>query len=109
MSKDDIKKIKAKELWKAREEVGASKYKIEITKNEWDAMQSGALSTNLQKKILDNADKEKLVEWSTPSSNKAMTPAKVARAKALLNNGCTQAEVAEVLGVSTTTIRKYAM
>ena len=109
MSKDDIKKIKAKELLKAREEVGASKYKIEITKNEWDAMQSGALSTNLQKKILDNADKEKLVEWSTPSSNKAMTPAKVARAKALLNNGCTQAEVAEVLGVSTTTIRKYAM
>ena len=33
-----------------------------------------------------------------------MTPAKVQRAKAMLDSGYTQAEVADVLGVSVTTL-----
>lgn len=106
MSKDEIKRLKNQALSGARNKVGKSPYTIKITENEWNAIQSGAISKSKLSAILDNADMDQVKKYATPKQNKAMTPANIARAKALLNAGYTQAEVAKTLGVSTSTISK---
>ncbi len=109
MDKDDIKKEKNKALERARVRVGASKkdVMIEITDREWEAIQAGAVSKTTLTKILNNTDETRIKELATPRQTKSMSLSKISRAKAMLNAGCTQAEVAGVLGVSVSTLSKY--
>jgi len=104
MSKDEIKRLKQQALSGARHKVGKEPYTIDITPREWDAIQSGAVSKSSLKSILDNADMDQVRKYATPKQQKAMTPAKIAKARALLRAGHTQAEVAKELGVSVSTI-----
>lgn len=104
MDRDRLKKIKQQELRNARYRVGADRYQIKITDKEWEAIQHGAISTNVLTQILNNTDLDRIKELATPRTSKTMTTAKIARAKSMLANGYTQAEVADALGVSTTTI-----
>lgn len=104
MSKDEIKRLKNQALSGARNKVGKNPYTINITEKEWNAIQSGAVSKSKLSAILDNADMDQVKKYATPKNKKTMTPANIARAKALLNAGYTQAEVAKQLGVSTSTI-----
>lgn len=106
MSKDEIKRLKNQALSGARNKVGKNPYTINITEKEWDAIQSGAISKSKLSAILDNANMDQVKKYATPKQNKVMTPANIARAKALINAGYTQAEVAKQLGVSTSTIAK---
>jgi DNA-binding transcriptional regulator YiaG len=100
----DLKKIKGQALMTARERVGASKEQIEISPDEWEAIQAGAISDNKLSDILDNADIDKVKELATPRAAHEMTPSKIALAKARLASGYTQAEVAESLGVPVSTL-----
>lgn len=104
MSKDEIKRLKNQALSGARNKVGKNPYSINITEKEWDAIQSGAISKSKLSAILDNANMDQVKKYATPKQQKTMTPANIARARALLNAGYTQAEVAKQLGVSTSTI-----
>ena len=104
MSKDEIKRLKNQALSGARNKVGKNPYTINITEKEWDAIQSGAVSKSKLSAILDNANMDQVKKYATPKQQKVMTPANIARAKALLSAGYTQAEVAKQLGVSTSTI-----
>lgn len=104
MSKDEIKRLKNQALSGARNKVGKNPYTINITEKEWDAIQSGAISKSKLSAILDNANMDQVKKYATPKQQKIMNPANIARAKALLNAGYTQAEVARQLGVSTSTI-----
>lgn len=104
MSKDEIKRLKNQALSGARNKVGKNPYSINITEKEWDAIQSGAISKSKLSAILDNANMDQVKKYATPKQQKIMTTANIARAKALLNAGYTQAEVAKQLGVSTSTI-----
>lgn len=104
MSKDEIKRLKQQALSGARYKVGKEPYTINITPNEWNAIQSGAISKSKLSSILDNADMDQVKKYATPKQQKSMTTAKVAQAKALINAGYTQAEVAKQLGVSVSTI-----
>lgn len=108
MDADDIKKIKGQSLVDARISIGAKKKQINITDGEWKAIQAGAVSTNTLRKIIRNADPNQVKRLSTPRTSTTMTPAKIARAKSLLDqlNGPTQAQVAEMLGVSVSTLSK---
>lgn len=108
LTKDDLKKIKNQALNEARARVGAKKkdVMVEITPREWEAIQAGAISTHKLTEILNNTDETKVKEYALPKTKVAMPPAKVSRAKAMLNAGCTQAEVAERLGVSVSTLTK---
>ena len=109
MSKEDIKKLKSQTLEEARSRVSAISRKqrnIDITDREWEAIQAGAISNNKLSQILRNADEKAIKERATPKNKPAMTPAKIARAKSLLKMGYTQAEVADYLGVSVSTINK---
>ena len=104
MSKDEVKRLKQQALSGARHKVGKEPYTIDITPREWDAIQSGAVSKSSLKSILDNANMDQVKKYATPKQQKSMTPAKIAKARALLAAGHTQAEVAQQLGVSVSTI-----
>lgn len=103
---DSMKKLKGRALTNARKRVGSGKTQIDISDREWEAIQRGAISKTKLKQILVNADLDKVKNRAMPRTWKGMSPAKVARAKAMLANGHVQSEVAEVMGVSVSTLLK---
>lgn len=104
MDSADLKKIKGQALIEARTRMGAKKHLVEITDKKWEAIQSGAISKNVLNQILDNSDLDKIKQLATPRTSNTLTPAKQARAKAMLAVGYTQSEVSDALGVSTQSI-----
>ena len=107
LSKSDLKKIKQQQLSKARTEVGARRISIDISDSEWDAIQAGALSDASLRTLFKYTDTDTLRERATPRAKKTVTPAIEARIKAFKNNGKTNAEIAEALGLSASTVSKY--
>ena len=105
MERDEVKKVEARELVRARARLGAGKTLVDITPTEWEAVQSGAISTNKLTKILNNTDVDKVKKLATPRQPTVMTSAKQTRAKALLAGNKTAAEVAEILGVPVSTLK----
>jgi hypothetical protein len=105
MEASDRKKIEGLALADARARTGAGKQRITITPQEWAAIQAGAISTNTLKKILTHADQDSIKELATPRTKVLMTAAKTARARVMVDLGYTQAEIADQLGVSLTTLK----
>lgn len=101
---ESLKKIKFQALAEARNRTGAGKDRIRITPQEWEAIQAGAISASKLNSILSNADMDVVRELATPPKLKLMTPAKTSRARAMLEQGYTRAEVAAQLGVSLSTL-----
>lgn len=106
MEPSDIKKLKGQALTEARVRVGAKKYGIEISDREWEAIQAGAISTNTLTQILSNTDLDRVKQLATPRTSTSLTPAKLAKAKTMLSAGYTRAEVANALGISTSSLAK---
>ncbi|QBZ73618.1 helix-turn-helix DNA-binding domain protein [Streptomyces phage RosaAsantewaa] len=106
MDKSEIKKLESKALEDARIRTGAERSRIEITDREWEAIQAGAISTSKLNDILSNANLDRVKELATPKQAKLMTAAKKNKAVALLKAGYTQAEVADALGVSVSTLKE---
>lgn len=106
MSKDDVKKISYQALAAARARTGAQKNEIHITDGEWNAIQAGAISNNKLVQILNKADLERVKQLATPKTSLLMSSAKLQRAQAMANSGYTQADIADALGVSLTTLKK---
>jgi len=105
MDKAELKKIQGLALAEARARTGAGKQRIEITPQEWAAIQAGAVSNNTLTQILSNADLDRVKELATPRTVITMTPSKIARAEAMVALGYTQAEIADQLGVSLSTLK----
>ena len=106
LSKEELKKVRTRALSNARSAIGASKPVINITPQRWEAIQAGAIHDSMLKNILNNANLEQIKELATPRTTTGLTPAKLSRAKLMLAAGYTTADVAEALGVSTTTISR---
>jgi len=104
MDADELKKVKSMALQGARLRTGALKQRIDISPIEWEAIQAGAISTNFLNSILENTDLDRVKELATPRTATGMSTAEVARAKGMIGNGYTQAEVADALGVPTSTL-----
>ena len=110
MKPGDIKKLRQQALTKYRLRVGSisrRKRNIDITDNEWNAIQSGAVSESILKKILDNTDVDKLRQRATPKNTSTLSSAKINRIKSLSNSNYTVGEIAKILGVSPSTVSKY--
>lgn len=106
MDKDQLKKANGMALMAARLQTGAKKQRIDITDDEWAAIQSGAISNNKLSQILNNTDLDKIKQLATPRTALTITPAKRAKAERLLASGHTQSEVADAIGVSLSTLSK---
>jgi len=104
MTKEDLKKIKGQALEEMRNRTGAKRSDIKITDREWHAIQAGAISKNFLNQILLNTDLDALKERATPRSNSGLSPARLSRAKSMMNSGYTNAEIADSLGVSVSTL-----
>lgn len=110
MKAGDIKKASQQALTKYRNQVGSvarSKRSIKITDKEWEAIQAGAISENYLKKILNNTDIETLRERATPCATTTLSQTKINRIKSLSASNYTLSEIAQKLGISTTTVSNY--
>lgn len=109
MTKEDVKKLKQRELSQARAKLGASKKEVyvDITDKEWEAIQAGAVSNAMLSKILNNTDTDKFKERAMPKQSTALSNSKITMLKSMSNSGYTTAEIAERLGISSSTVNKY--
>lgn len=107
MTKAELKKAKQQALTQARIKVGAKRTPIEISDREWEAIQAGAISENNLMRILNYTDIDKLKERATPRQRAALSDAKIAKVSAMQNSGYTLREIADAVGVSTSTVSKY--
>ena len=109
-NKKELNKVKRLAIDDARLSVGASseKTRITITDNEWKAIQAGAISASKLQDILRYADADDLRQRAMPKATTTLSTAKVNKLKAMQATGFyTIAEIAEALGVSTSTVSKY--
>ena len=104
MDAAELKKIKSLALQEGRARTGAKPQAIIVEPREWDAIQAGAISTNMLNKILDQADLNVIKELATPREKKTVTGSTLSRARTMMTKGYTQAEIAAALGVSTSTL-----
>lgn len=87
------------------------KNQIDLSDRAWDAIQAGAVSSNVFKQILDGnyVPEKRLFELALPKKNTVLTGPVLARAKAMLASGMTNADIAAQLGVSASTLRGAAV
>lgn len=109
MDSDTEKKERSKALVYARNAVGADKTaaSVKITDNEWNAILSGACSSNLLSEIFANTDLDRLKQLATPKEERGLSAAQIARIHAYANGKHTISEIAEALGISPSTVEKY--
>lgn len=105
MPPEEVKKVKSQALAEARSRTGASKQDILISDSEWRAIQAGAISSSKLSEILNNSDTERVKALAMPKEALLMTPSKTQRAKSMAASGFTQAQIADALGVSLTTLK----
>lgn len=106
--KDEISKIRRAAISDARIETGASgkKTRIAISDGEWEAIQAGAISDTTLKEILRYADPDRVRELSTPRTRTEVSDARKNRIRAMANSGHTNAEIADVLGISPSVVSR---
>ena len=104
MDASQIKKLKGQVLNDMRERIGASKQRIEITQREWEAIEAGAISNSLLSQILNNTNLDLVQDLATPRTKVLMTDSKISRARIYQQQGRTLAQIADMLGVSVSTL-----
>lgn len=108
MTKNELKKAQQKALVEARRKVGAERHPITISDREWEAIQAGAISDNILTQILRNTDVDALRQRATPRTGNKLSTSKVNLIKNMRTSGYTNDEIAERLGVPTSTVIYYA-
>ena len=71
-----------------------------MTDREWEAIENHAVTKSKLIDILANADKGRVRELAMPKTKVGIPSAKVSRAKAMLANGYSRAEVCDMLDIS---------
>lgn len=107
MTKAEIKKASQQALSQARASVNAKRETIKITDREWEAIQAGAISENQLNQIINNADIKSLRQHATPRATTTLSTAKQNKIASMNVSGYTTAEIADALGISTSTVRNY--
>ena len=107
MEKEELKKIKQRALSDARRKMGAKRTTVDITDDEWDAIEAGAISPNKLSQILQNTDTAAIRERATPRDKRTLSEAKVNKLKCMVASGYSNSDIAEALGISPSTVTKY--
>lgn len=109
MDKKEIRKASQIAINNARASVGASgkNSRITITDREWEAIQKGAISDTQLTNILRYADPDAVKQRALPRTTTQLSTARVNKIKAMVASGYTNAEIAEALSVSTSTVSQY--
>lgn len=107
MTNAEIKKANQQALTAARKQVGAERKPVVITDREWEAIQAGAISESKLTQILNNADIDSLRQRATPRAATTLSTAKQNKIASMSASGYSTSEIAEALGISTSTVSKY--
>ena len=107
MEKEELKKIKQRALSDARSKMGAKRTTVDITDDEWEAIEAGAISPNKLSQILQNTDTALIRERATPRDKRTLSEAKVNKLKCMVASGYSNSDIAEALGISPSTVTKY--
>lgn len=107
MTSGEIKKASQQALTQARAAVGAKRETIKITDREWEAIQAGAISENKLTQIIDNVDIDSLRQRATPRATTSLSQAKQNKIASMNASGYSTSEIAEALGISTSTVSNY--
>lgn len=100
---------KARALEQARATIGAKKESINITDKEWEAIQANAISPTKLRDILNNTDQDKFKQRATPKGNFELTTTQKNLIKQMKDSGqYTNKEIAERLGISTSSVSKIS-
>lgn len=107
MTQAEIKKHSQIAIEDARRKVGAKRVPVDITDKEWEAIQAGAISESVLMRILKHADTDKVRKLATPRTTTSISDGQQAQIRAMKNAGYTNAEIADRLKISTSTVSKY--
>lgn len=102
--KSELKRTRAQAMGSARARLGLTRYDIQISDKQWEAIQSGAVSKTKLERILRRADPKRVRELATPRSQRKLSASTKSQIKAMARRGYTQAEIAEEFGLSTSTV-----
>lgn len=109
-NKEQLKRITSQAVSAARIRAGTVSRKdreIKITPRQWEAIQAHAVSPTVLRKIMTYADPDEIRKYATPKEKKGLSSAQISAAKAMLKGNYDMADVADKLGVSTSTLYKY--
>lgn len=108
-NKKEYKKAKQKAAEYGRKEAGYSRsdYAIKITEKEWEAIQSGAIHDTMLSEILRYSDREVLRQWAMPKTSKGLSVGQINRIKAMIASGYSNADIANSMNLSTSTVGDY--
>lgn len=109
LDKKDIKKAAQYQITLARSKVGASKKAVEIdlTPKEWEAIEANAISGSRLREILKHAKSDTVLKYASPKQGIALSSAQINRIKAMGSSGYSNADIAEAMGISASTVTKY--
>lgn len=107
--KKERQKIANQALATARGRLGAHKQDVQIklTDKEWEAIQSGAISSSMLDEVLNNMSEDYVRELATPRVKITVSPAVQAKIRSMSASGYTIAEIAEAVGRSSSTVSEY--
>lgn len=111
IDKKEKKKIAQIAINNSRYSTGASgkETRIKITDKEWEAIQAGAVSNETIRKLLKYCDMDELKQRALPHSTGELSTAKTMKLEAMLKSGnYTYQEIADALGVSTSTVYNHS-
>ena len=100
-------KLERRLIADARLRVGADHYRVTFTDKEWEAVQHGAITENFLSELIANADADHVREMASPRAKTVLSSSQQATIRQLKNRGYTNADIADVLGVSGSTVRNY--
>ena len=101
------KKVEQIEIERARVEVGSKSQRFALSEKEYEAIEAGAMSGNKIRQVLRYVDNKDFAEHTRPKTTKPLSNAQIARIENLKRSGYTNAEIADSLRVSESTITKY--
>ena len=107
MTTSEIKKASQQALTAARTRVGAERKLVEVSDREGEAIQAGAISENQLAKILNHVDIDAIRQRATPRATTTLSTAKQNKIASMSASGYSTSEIAEALGISTSTVSKY--
>lgn len=107
--KDALRKLSSNAIKTARAQVGAGRKirEFKLTDKEWAAIQAGAINKTLMDEVWTFANTEDLKRRAMPKEQRAITSSEQSKIRSMFNSGKTYAEIAQALGVSTSTIAQY--
>lgn len=107
--KDKMKKLRGHALVDARLRVGYKRPVLNLTEEEWHAIETGAVSANVINTILLALEPNIIRERFMPKTSREIKPNVKNRAKSLLLSGdYTYAEIANMLGISVSSVVRIA-